>query len=107
MAVTLTEAEKLDIAKILGLTYIDVNDKVTDLGESYVTAAVEADIRELITEWETARDEYQSIEPKDRNFGVRYDPSAKKNTIRTELANLLYFTNLQPSGQNWGRSTRG
>lgn len=104
---TLTEAEKLDIAKVLEVTYQTVNDQLTDLGDTWITSAVEADIRELITEWETARDEHQSIEPKDRNFGVRYDPAAKRRRIQQEMANLIYLKLENTGSRSWGRSTRG
>jgi type II secretory pathway component GspD/PulD (secretin) len=112
MAVTLTEAEKLDIAKILTtpgkiITYIDVNDQVTNLGEAYITAAVETDIRALITEWGTISRTPFSVEPKDRNFGVRVNSEAGRDGIRQEMASLLYFTNLSFGGQGWARSTRG
>lgn len=113
MAVTLTEAEKLDIAKVLTtpgkiITYIDVNDKVANLGEAYITAAVETDIRELLTEWTAGGTNRttQSIEPKERNFGVRESADAVKNLIRTEMATLLYFTDLQFGSQSWGYSKR-
>jgi hypothetical protein len=107
MAITLTEAEKLDIAKILGVTYIDVNDKVYYLGEANITAAVETDIRELITEWGTIKNNNAWFTATESNEGFNLNGETRKNRVRKELANLLYFTDLLIGSQGWARSTRG
>lgn len=103
---TLTEAEKLDIAMILGVTYIDVNDKVTNLGDNYITAAVETKIRTELTRWTTAGVDFVKVHPREKNFGAEIDPEREKLDIKKRLAALLYFTNLQFGGQAWGYSPR-
>jgi hypothetical protein len=114
MAITLTEEEKLDIVKVLTtpgrmVTYTEVNDQIFYLGEANITAAVETDIRALITEWTAngTNRETGSIEPNVRNFGRRENAGELKNVIRTEMASLLSMTNLLFGGQGWARSTRG
>jgi ATP-dependent helicase/DNAse subunit B len=107
MAITLTEAEKLDVSKILGVTYIEVNDQVTYLGESNITAAVETDIRELITEWGTIKNDNAIFTATESNEGFNLDSNTRRTRVKKELAGLLYFTNLQFGGQNWARHARG
>lgn len=93
MAVTLTETEKLKCAQILGVDYIEVNDQVFNLGDQWITAAVETQIRAQITRWEAgAGTDFVSVEPNTANFGARIDPELEKNDIRRILANLLYLT---------------
>lgn len=114
MAITLTEAEKLDIVKVLTtpgrvVTYGEVNDQISYLGEELITAAVETDIRALLTEWTTdgVNRDTTRIHPNTRNFGAEINPDQLKNLIRVEMASLLAMTDLQFSGQYWGRSARG
>lgn len=102
----LTEAEKLDVSMILGVTYVDVNDKITNLGATYITAEVETKIREELTRWETAGIDFVSVEPKEANFGARISPGLAKADIRSRLASLLYFNTLA-FGADYGRSLRG
>lgn len=111
MAVTLTEAEKLDIAKVLTtpgkiITYIDVNDKVANLGEAYITAAVETDIRELLTEWGTIKNDNVTFTATESNEGFNLTGESRKNRVRRELAGLLYFTDMNFGSQSWGYAQR-
>lgn len=104
---TLTEAEKLDIAKILGITYAVLNDQVLYLGDEWITAAVETDIRALITEWETIKNDNAIFTATESNEGFNLDGNARKVRVKRELALLLHMTNLQFGGQGWARNTRG
>lgn len=110
MAVTLTEAEKLDIVKVFAevseWTYIDINDKITNLGESYVTAAVETDIRAILVEWETIKNDFAKFTATDSNEGFNLDLEARKNRARQELAKLLYLDLGNSGGRSWGYSRR-
>lgn len=92
---------------ILGLNYIEVNDKITYLGTTYVTAAVETKIRTELTRWdEGVGTDFVSIEPMGQNFGARIDPEKEKQDVKKRLASLLYFDELMASGANWGYSKR-
>lgn len=102
----LTEAEKLNIAKILRVTYIDVNDQITNLGSTYITAAVETQIQAELTRWETAGVNFTAIEPKEANFGAKIDPNSAKADIRANLAALLYMTDMIAASSQ-SRLTRG
>jgi hypothetical protein len=103
--VALTEAQILKCARILGVTYIDVNDKITNLGTNYITAQVQTDIAAELLRWDTAGIDFVSIEPQEKNFGARIDPEKQKNDIRKNLATLLYFTELRFSS-TWGHASR-
>jgi hypothetical protein len=99
MAVTLTESEKLKIAQILGVNYIEVNDQIFNLGDTWITPAVEDGVRELIGRWDAGvGSDFVSVEPNTANFGARINPDLEKADIRRSIANLLYLTHLA-SGQ--------
>lgn len=104
---TITEAEELQVAKILGVTYRDVHEKLTYLNTlNGVTAALETSIRTELARWVTSGEKFTKLHPKESNKGVETDPLAVKGDIKKNLANLLYFTALATSGGNWGYSTR-
>ena len=95
MAVTLTESEKLKCAQILGVDYIKVNDQVFNLGDEWITASVETEIRAQIARWDAgAGSNFVSVEPNTANFGARIDPELEKADIKRNIANLLYLTDL-------------
>lgn len=102
----LTESEKLDIAMILNVTYIDVNDKITNLGSTYITAEVEAKVREQLDRWLAKGAKFTKTLPNDKNFGSDRDPEREKTDIKKRLAGLLYFTEIKFGGGNWGYSAR-
>ena len=92
MAVTLTESEKLKCAQILGVDYIEVNDQVFNLGDAWITASVETEIRAQIARWDAGvGTDFVSVEPNTANFGARINPELEKADIRRNIANLLYL----------------
>lgn len=98
MAVTLTEAEKLNIAKILNTDFVTINDQIFNLGTAYITPAVETAIRAELTRWSSgAGSEFVTVEPNTANFGARINPELEKADIRRNLANLLYLNDLLDS----------
>lgn len=103
----LTEDEKLICAEILGVTYIDVNDKITNLGSSYITATVEARIQAKLAEYATASTNFTNIHPNLKNFGAEIKYKDQIAAIRNSLASLLYFTDLMQSGGITSRLMRG
>lgn len=104
----LTEDEKLQCAEILGVTYIDVNDKITNLGTSYITATVETRIRALTVLWDSGvGSKTTKIHKTESNRGVETNPEAARADIKRKLASLLYFTDLMNSGGITSRLMRG
>ena len=95
MPITLTESEKLTIAKILNTDYVTVNDQLFNVGDVYITPAVETQVRAEITRWNSgAGSDFVSVEPNAANYGARINPDLEKADIRRNLANLLYLTDL-------------
>lgn len=95
MPITLTESEKLKVAKILNTDYITVNDQIFNLGESYITPAVETAVRAELTRWDAgAGNDFVSVEPNTANYGARINPELEKADIRRNLTNLLYLNDL-------------
>ena len=84
----LTATEKQTIAKMFRSTPSLVAAHITSLGAA-VTADLEADIRAELTRWGTASLVFESIEPKEANFGARIEAEAEKNDIRANVASLL------------------
>lgn len=88
----LTEANKLKLAQILGVDYIEVNDQIFNLGASYITPTVESLLLEQIDRWDSGvGSDFVSIEPNTANYGARIDPELEKADIRRNIANLLYL----------------
>lgn len=100
----LSENEKLTIAKILRTNYVVVNDQITNLGATYITATVETAIRDELTRWETAGVDFVDVDPNERNFGARIRADRAKNDIRSNLANLLYLDKLANTSGRLQRS---
>lgn len=84
----LTEANKISIAQILGITVAEVSLQEANLGV-YLTAGMITAIQAEITRWVTAGINFTAIEPKEKNFGARIDPNAAKADIRRNIAVLL------------------
>ncbi len=97
-----TEDEKLNIAQILGVTYIDVNDQIFNLGTAYITAAVEAQVRAQLTRWTTAGANFVRVHPRERNYGVEINSENEKEDIRRNIATLLYLTETVYGGSGKG-----
>ena len=96
----LTETQKLKLAQILGVDYIEVNDQIFNLGASYITPAVESLLLEQIDRWEAgAGSDFVAIEPNTANFGAKIDPNLEKADIRRNIANLLYLRDYSGTGQ--------
>ena len=91
MAATLTEEQRNQIAKILGVTPLDVSDQITYIGE-YLTAQVATDIAAEITRWVTNSkgSKFVRLSPIATNKGVEYNPDDEKADIRKNLALLLH-----------------
>ena len=87
----LTESQKLKCARILGVTYIEVNDKITNLGTNYITAQVESDIQTELDRWDEVYEKFTVITPNVANSGASVDPERRKADIRKNLSLLLYF----------------
>jgi hypothetical protein len=83
-----TAAQLLTIGEILRLTPLEIENHFDVFPYDSDT---ETYVETELTAWATARDVYQSIEPKDRNFGVRYSPGEQKNEIRNRIALALGF----------------
>jgi hypothetical protein len=90
----LTETEKLKLAQILQVDYIEVNDQIFNLGTEWITPAVEEQLREQIERWDSGiGSNFVSVEPNTANFGARINPDLEKVDIRQSIANLLYLRN--------------
>ena len=88
----LSESQKLKLAQILGVDYIEVNDQVFNLGSAWITAEVEAQLQAQIDRWESGvGTDFVKVEPNGTNKGVSIDPEREKNDIRKNIANLLYL----------------
>ena len=98
----LTESQKLDIATILGVTYIEVQEQVTYLGSTHLTSEVESKISNELDRWTTAGTKFTRIVDKETNYGAVIDPEKEKDDIRKNLATLLYFTELMKGGSGTG-----
>lgn len=95
----LTEVQKLKLAQILGVNYIEVNDQIFNLGSAWITPAVESLLLEQIDRWEAGvGSDFVSIEPNTANYGARIDPNIEKNDIRRKIANLLYLDDYMTGG---------
>ena len=89
---TFTEAQITDLAEILS-TNSDVLDYHLDLYESVITESDKTRVLELVTEWQavSTADMVTTIEPKDRNFGVRVSAGATTSSVARRIAALLQF----------------
>lgn len=88
----LTEQQKLKLAGILGVDYIEVNDQIFNLGSAWITPAVEAELLAQIDRWEAGiGTNFVKVRPDSSNKGVDIDPEREKADIRRRIANLLYL----------------
>lgn len=85
-----TAAEKLSIARILGITPTLLDAHLTSLGVT-VTSDVETAVRAELTRWTTEGANFVSVEPKEANFGARIDPGLAQADIRRNIAVLLEY----------------
>lgn len=97
---TFTEAQITDLAEILSTN----SDVLGDHLEYYASVISDTDktrVLELVTEWQavSTTDMVTTIEPKDRNFGVRVSGGAKINSIVARIAALLQFEMVAGYGQ--------
>jgi hypothetical protein len=81
-----TAAQLLTIGEILELTPLEIE---THFEVFPYDADTETYVETVLTAWATARSNFVSIEPKDRNFGARIDPNADRNAIRKRVALAL------------------
>lgn len=88
---TLTEEQKNQCAKILGVTPLDIGDQITYIGD-LLTDQVATDIAAEITRWVTNSkgSKFVRLSPVTTNRGVDYDPDDEKADIRRNLALLLH-----------------
>lgn len=101
----LSESQKLKLAQILGVDYIEVNDQVFNLGASYITAEVETQLQAQIDRWDSGiGTNFVRVEPQGTNKGVSIDPEREKADIRRNIANLLYLRDYHGRGM---RTVRG
>lgn len=83
-----TTAEKLSIARIVGVTPTLVAAQLTALGVS-LTSDVESAVRTELERWETYGVKFTRVEAKEANFGAVIDPTLAQNDIRRNIAVLL------------------
>jgi hypothetical protein len=83
-----TAAQLLTIGEILSLTPLEIENHFEVFPYNSDT---ETYVETELTAWSTARSVFQSIEPKDRNFGVRYNAGEEKGEIRKRVALALGF----------------
>lgn len=97
---TFTESQITDLAEILG-TNSDVLGDHLDYYASVISDSDKTRVLELATEWQaiSTTDMVTTIEPKDRNFGVRVSGGAKINSITARIASLLQFETAAGRGQ--------
>lgn len=92
---SLSETDKLKIAKILGVDYVTINDQIFNLGSAYVTDAVVTMVQAEITRWDAGvGSDFVNIEPNTANYGARINPDNEKADIRKNIATLLYLQDL-------------
>jgi hypothetical protein len=97
---TFTESQITDLAEILG-TNSDALGYHLDAYELVISDSDKTRVLELVTEWQaiSTTDMVTTIEPKDRNFGVRVSGGAKINTLAARIASLLQWQTTSTYGQ--------
>ena len=83
-----TPAQLVTIGEILALTPLEIENHFEVFPYD---ADTETYVETELTAWATARSGYFSIEPKDRNFGVRYNGAELQSAIRQRVALALGF----------------
>lgn len=87
----LTEAQRITVAGILGITPDILYTHIIS-GAFELTTAKQTRVEALLTAWAAgpgAVTEWAKLHPREANKGVETDPDRDANTIRIELANLL------------------
>ena len=84
----LTDAQKLSIARILGITPSVLDAQIATLS---LDAATETAVVAEITRWDTSGAKFTKLHPKESNKGAETFPEAVKNDIRKNLSLLLEF----------------
>ncbi len=85
-----SSSQKAKLIQILSMNAIALDSHLAAYAAS-ITAEMETEVDDLINDWVSLNGAHESIEPKDRNFGVRYDPSSWRTQIATNIGNLLFF----------------
>lgn len=83
-------ADKYDIVKILGVDADLLDSHLTYRGGA-VTNDLIAAVLVQITAYKAIPNDAVEIFPTNSNFGVRYTPNQLRESIRTEIRNLLSF----------------
>lgn len=86
-----TEAQRIKIADILGITPDILYYHLTS-GAFELTSAKQTAIEAKITLWDAgpgAVTEYAKLHPKESNKGVETDPDKDANTLRSSIARML------------------
>lgn len=85
-----TATEKGTLAEILGIMPETLDDHL-DMVESALTTEVEDLIQADIVVWNTYRNNFVRIHPKEKNFGAEVNPADVRATIRMRIGNWLSF----------------
>jgi hypothetical protein len=88
MAGTITEAQQIDCAQIMGVTLETVIQQIAYLGDLFTTQ-VATDVGVELTRWGTAGVDFVRVHPRERNFGAEINPEDTKDDIRGNLASLF------------------
>jgi hypothetical protein len=89
-----TESQKLTIAEILGITYIELTDKIFYLGTDNVTTEVESQIISQIALWNEVKDKYSDFTPTESNEGLNLRSQRARDAVKKSVALKLYFTEI-------------
>ena len=89
---TFSPTEITDLAEILG-TNSDELGAHLDYYESVISDTDKTRVLELVVEWQavSTSDMVVSVEPKERNFGVRIGAGAGTASLRSRIASLLQW----------------
>src|SRR5688500_2995245 len=85
-----TTAEKLSIARVLGITPSLLDAHLTSVGVT-ITADVEEAVRAELERWVTAGSQFVKIHPRESNKGVETNSGDAQNDIRRNIALLLEY----------------
>lgn len=83
-----TAAQLLTIGEILELTPLEIANHFDVFPYDSDT---ETYVETELTAWTTARSNFVSIEPKDRNFGARINPNSDRSAIKKRVGLALGF----------------
>lgn len=83
-----TDAQKLSISTILGITPTLLDAQITALGAT-LTAAKETAIIAELARWTASGAKFTKLHPRESNKGVETYPDQVKGDIRRNIATLL------------------